>query len=191
MSSIFYMFLLVFSLFLSDCRCERQASGDKAPDKEICRMIRIHNLKVTKKTLMLDYQVTNPFTYDIWICADIDIYGPYDVETRIDAETLRIKCRFNLEVNILLDEAVFAKYRRLSSKDSYSGKILLKLPVKNASPVYDFGDYGKKHKHVVLHQAVFEVGYFDGNLLNMFYKSIEEGKRDPVDEELYVEALYM
>lgn len=191
MKTIFYMFLLVFSLFLSGCRRDRKAHEDKAPEKEVFRMIQIHNLKVTKETLMLDYQVTNPFNYDIWICEDIDIFGELNVETRIDVEKLQIKCRFNLENNILLDEAILAKYHFLSPKECFSGKILLKLPVRNTSPVYDFDEYGKKRKQVVLHKVVFEVGYFEGNLPGMLYESIEKGKRNPDNEELYVEALYL
>lgn len=183
MTTILYIFLLATSVFLSGCR--------RAPDNEECRMLQIENLTLAEKSLTLDYRLSNPFKRDIWICEDIDIYGKYDVETRIEAETLQIKLRFNLECNILLEEGVIAKYRRLSRGESHSGKILLNLPIANASPVYDFGEFGKKHKQIVLHHAVFEVGYFEGDLLNMLSERIEKGKRDPTNVNFYSEALML
>ncbi len=164
---------------------------DQAADNGKCGMLHIKNFTVTEKALTLDYQVSNPFAYDIWICEDIDIDGRYNVETRVNAETVRIKLRFNLECNILLEEGVIAKYHRLSPGESHSGKILLNLPIANASPVYDFGDFGKKHKQIVVHRAVFEVGYFERDLLNILSERIEKGKRDPTNVNFYSEALML
>lgn len=191
MTTILYIFLLVTSVFLSGCCRARQVPEDQATDNEEYRILQIKNLTMTETTLTLDYQVSNPFAYDIWICEDIDIDGRYNVETRVNAETVRIKLRFNLECNILLEEGVMAKYRRLSRGESHSGKILLNLPIENASPVYDFGEFGKKHKQIVLHHAVFEVGYFEGDLLNILSERIEKGKLDPTNVNFYSEALML
>jgi len=147
-------------------------------------MIKIGNLTVAEKTLTLDYQVSNPFEYVIWVCEDIDIYTRYDVETRIDAETVRIKLLSNLETNLAPEIGPLAKYRRLSPEESHSGKILLNLPIRNASPVYDFGERRKKHKQVVLHHAIFEVGYFEGKLIDRISRTLENFKRGRPSEEL-------
>ena len=147
-------------------------------------MIKIENLTVTKKALMLDYQVSNPFEYDIWTCDDIDIYGKDDVETRIDSETVWIKLRFNLETNILLEEGLLAKYRSLSPGQSHSGKILLNLPIRNASPVYDFDDDRKKHKQVFLKCVVFEIGYFEGKHINRISEVLEKFKSVKSSKEI-------
>jgi len=189
MTNKLHVFLFAF-VFMSCC-CDNRTHKYKSTENEKPCMIHIRNFTVTEETLTLDYYVENPFAYNIWICEDIDIFGELNVETRINVEKLQIKCRFNLENNILLDEAVLAKYHRLSPKDSLLGKIHLKIPVRNASPVYDFDEYWKKRKQVVLHQVVFQVGYFEGNLPDMLYESIEEGKRNPDNEDLYVEALYL
>jgi hypothetical protein len=191
MTTYIYMFLLACFVLMNGCSWDSQARIDKTQEKEGGRMIKINNITVKEETLTLDYQVVNPFTNDIWICEDIDIYGRYDVETRITDREIQIKLRFNLECNILLHQGVLAKYRRLSQGDSNSGRILLKLPITNASPVYDFSEDGKKHKRIILNQAFFEVGYFEGNLLNILSESIEKGKQDPNNEGLYSEALIL
>jgi hypothetical protein len=161
-----------------------QTKEEEKEKKESAEMIQIRNLTLTDKTLTLNYRVSNPFEYDIWICEDIDIYSKYDVETRIDNETVRIKLRSNLETNIWLEVAPLAKYRLLSPGDSHSGKILLNLPIRNASPVYDFDEDRKKHRQIVLKRAVFEVGYFEGKYINMISETIEKFKRGRPSEEI-------
>ena len=185
------LFLLACSVFFSGCRWGKQADIDKTTEKVPYPLIQIENLTVTEKALTLDYQVSNPLAYDIWVCEDIDIYGRYDVETRIDAETVWIKLCFNLECNVYLLQAVYAKYRRLSPGESHSERILLNLPVRNASPVYEFHENRKKHKQVVLHRAVFELGYLEGDLENVLLESIYKGKRDPTNEQLHYEWLML
>jgi len=192
MSMVICIFLLAISVFLGGCRWGSQGPKHMTQKKTTCRMIKIENLTVTEESLTLDYQVTNPFTDDIWICEDIDVRGKYDVETRIDAEMVWIKLRFDLDCNLSLWRAVLFKYRRLEPGESYSGKILLNLPIVNASPVYYFGEFGKKKKQVVLHHAVFEVGYFEGDLFNMVSERIDRGKRDTTGNiGLQIEASMM
>jgi hypothetical protein len=147
-------------------------------------MIYIENLTVNDKTLTLDYRVSNPFGYDIWICEDIDTYSGYDVETRINGGAIQIKLRLYLECNIMLEVGPLAKYRRLLPGESHSGKILLSLPIRNASPVYYFGERGKKRENVVLKRAVFEVGYFDGRLITRLSRALEKVKRGMSREEI-------
>jgi len=157
-------------------------------------MIQIDNLTVKEESLTLDYQVTNPFTSDIWICEDIDDYARNDVETRIGDGTLQIKLRFDLESNLYVPQVVYAKYRRLSPGESHSGRILLKLPIRNNSPIYNFREFGKKQKRVVLHRAVFEVGYFERDLLNIAFEKISKirkGKPGPTKEETCLKLLLL
>jgi hypothetical protein len=184
MTTIIYIFLLVSSVFLSGCRQRSQPSEEKAPEKKACLMLEIENLAVTEKALTLDYRVSNHFGYGIWVCEDIDVDYEYHVETRIDAETVWIKLRFNLESNVMPYEAVLAKYRLLLPGESYSGRILLDLPIRNASPVYDFNEDRKKHEQIVLQRAVFEVGYFRGDSI---YGSIliQDNQIEPrIEEEI-------
>lgn len=184
MTKIFYVFLLFCFVLLSGCRQRSQPSEKEAPEKKVCQMIKIENLTVTEKALTLDYQVSNPFEDDIWVCEDIDIYSRHDVETRIDAETVWIKLRSNLETNILREIAALAKYRLLSPGESHSGQILLNLPIRNASHVYDFDERRKEHKQIVLNRLVFEVGYFEGELVNRISEAQEKSKCGMSSEEL-------
>ncbi len=129
-------------------------------------MIKIESLAAEEKVLALDYQVTNPFPYDIWVCEDIDIQSGCPVDIRIDAETVYIRLTYRLESNMLRDPPAYGKYRRLLAGESHSGKIRLDLPVTNISPVYYFKERGKSRKPVVMHRAVFVIGYIEGGYIN-------------------------
>lgn len=179
MTTIFCVILLTCSVLLSGCR--------RAPDSEEGRMLEIENLTVTEKALTLDYRVSNPFEQDIWVCEDIDVNGEYDVETRIDAETVWIKLRFNLARNVHRDPPAIAKYLRLLPGESHSGRILLNLPIRNASPVYSFSDERRKeHEQIVLHRAVFEVGYFGGEFGEFFDVAAEIFKEKGIKRNIQV-----
>jgi len=157
---------LICYLMLGGCSRRPPPAEDATAESIGERMIHIENFSVTEKTLMLDYKVSNPFEYDIWVCEDIDITGKYEVETRISPGTLRIKLCFNLESNVFIYNQVFAKYRLLMPGESHSGKIHLNLPVKSASPVYVFSEIRKELKREILTRAIFEVGYLKGEVIN-------------------------
>jgi len=153
---------------LGGCSRRAQPPVEETAESIGKRMIHIDNFTVTDEALALDYTVSNPFEYDIWVCEDIDINGTYDVETRISPGTLNIRLCFNLECNVYLYALVFAKYRLLKPGQSHSGKILLDLPVKNASPVYHFAKDRTELRRITSNRAVFEVGYLKGEVIDRF-----------------------
>jgi len=170
MTTVLYVFLLVCCVFFSGCSGARQIQEDQTPKKEAGTMIQIQNFTVTEEALTFDYKVTNPFNDDIRVCQDTSFFGRPHVVTRIDNETVRIKLRFNLERDIASrSPPPIAKYLRLAPGESYSDRILLNLPIRNASPVNSFlrEDF-MKHKQIILHRVIFEVGYF-GSELNQFF----------------------
>lgn len=175
MNAIFLAILLTCSVMLSGCSRRNRPSGEKVPEKIGELMLRIENATVDENILTLDYKVSNRFEFDIWVCQDIDIYGGFDVETRITPGALQIKLCFDLECNLIFYRSVFAKYRLLKPGESNSGTILLSLPVRNASPVYDFNEDRTKYRRTVLNRVVFEVGYINGEDIN---KALEFAKRD-------------
>ena len=153
---------------LGGCSRRAQPAEEETAESIGQRMIHIDNFTVTDKALTLDYKVSNPFEYDIWVCEDVDINGKYDVETRLSTGTLNIKLCFNLECNVYLYNWVYAKYRLLKPGESHSGKILLDLPVKNDSPVYGFAKHRTELRPSTLNRAVFEVGYLKGEVIDRF-----------------------
>jgi len=157
---------LICSVMSGGCSRRAQPPEEETAESIGQRMIHVENFTVTDKALTLDYRVSNPFGYDIWVCEDIDIHGRYDVETRISPGTLNIKLCFNLECNVYLYRSVFAKYSLLEPGESHSGRILLSLPVRNASPVYGFAENRTELRQTVLNRAVFEVGYLKGEVVD-------------------------
>ncbi len=138
-----------------------QTKEEEKEKKESAEMIQIRDLTLTDTTLTLNYRVLNPFEDSIWVCYDRCIHGEQDVQdtaTRIDGEMVRIKLRFNLEsVPALTDPQDIAKYVRLSPGESFSGRILRNLPIKDY--LREWGAEHKEHKEIVLHRVVFEIGY--------------------------------
>jgi len=186
MNTILYKFLLACSIFLGVC-CQPRHIGDSAWEKEPTRqipevpilekeplpMIQIQNLSLTDKTLTLDYQFSNPFDDYIWVCYDVSVYGKQDVQhsyTIIDGETVWIKLRCNFDhFTGFEDPPSVAKYIRLQTGVSCSGRIVRNLPIKN----YIGLEPRKEKKEITLHRVVFEVGYFEPKW-NKFFNSIAE-----------------
>ena len=165
MRTTVYVSLLACSVLLGGCGGASQTQEPPSPEKERPGMIQIKKLTATDANLTLDYQVSNPFEDDIRVCQDTSAFGRTHVVTWIDDETVWIKLRFNLEMDhTLRNPEPIAKYVRLAPGESYSDTILLALPIRNASPVYDWDreDRGKEREDIVLHRAFFEVGYFGG-----------------------------
>jgi len=173
MTTILYIFFGVCYVFLSGCYCVRQTQENRDPDIEAHQMIQIQNFTLTERNLSFDYKVSNPFAEDIRVCQDINVYGNQHVATIIDAETVRIQLRLNIERDkALRDPPAIAKYLRMPPGESYSGRILLNLPIRNASPVNYFPEEEDKERmQIVLHRVVFEVGYF-GIRLNKGFEVI-------------------
>lgn len=175
MKTIVYVFSLACSFCVTGCCGPGQNSVDKIGGNEDDRMIQIVNFSVGKESLVLDYQVTNPFRYDIWICVDTGVYDRYQhVETRIAAGTLLMRLR--LDPTNAITEEVLGKYQRLSPGQSYSGTFDLELPIREYWALDGFRDWGKEHKLFILNRVAFEVGYFEGDLLQMLSESAKEGR---------------
>ena len=170
----------------------KQTPEVASQEKESRPMIQIQNFSLTDKTLTLDYRASNPFEDDIWVCHDISVYGKQDVQhaaTRINNETLRIQLRRNIERFPGFQNPWFiAKYIRIKPRESYSGKIVRHLPVKDY--VREWREYRKEHKEIDLNRAVFEVDYF-GSKRNKFLDLWPERfKNKPIKPELRIVGPY-
>jgi hypothetical protein len=156
---------------------------DKEPPKQIpeavasknepTSMIQIQNFSLTDKTLILDYRLSNPFKDDIWVCHDVSVYDKQDVQhsyTIIDGEMIWIKLRCNFDhFTGFENPPSVAKYIRLQTGESCTGRIVRNLPIKK----YIGLEPRKEKKEITLHRVVFEVGYFEPRW-NKFFNSIAE-----------------
>lgn len=179
--------LLCWSL-LTGCANDSTLGKSEKGKEQDNGMIKIDNFRVSEKNIGFEYEIRNGFSHDIWVCDKLDVYGEFNVETRIEKEILFIKLRSNLPCNVILEEAVVAKYRRLRPGATHKRKISLEVPIGNASPVYDFGEPDRKNI-VELRQAIFEVGYFTEDLAKEVSDCIRKGKENPNNEEAYFDAL--
>jgi len=142
-------------------------------EKELPPMIQIQNFSLTDKTLTFSYRLSNPFKDDIWVCYDVSVYGKQDVQhsyTIIDGETVWIKLRCNFDhFTGFENPPSVAKYIRLQTGVSCTGRIVRNLPIKN----YIGLEPRKEKKEITLHRVVFEFGYFEPKW-NKFFNSIAE-----------------
>jgi len=161
MNDYLYVFLLACSALLSSCGRTGQGPEALAREKEQSKMVQIQNLTITGKTLTLDYRVSNPFENGIWVCYDAWVHGEQSTQnilTRIDGETVRMQLRFNVErFPGFVDPPAVAKYVRLLPGESCSGRILENLPIEDY--MREERAEHKEHEKIVLHRAVFEIGY--------------------------------
>ena len=159
----------------------RQMQEPPVAEKEPTPMIWIQNLAVTDANLTLDYRISNPSDNDIWVCNDVSVPGNSDVQsaaTRIDGETVRIQLRCNIErFPGFVDPPPVAKYVRMPPGELYSGRIRRYLPIKDR--VREWQADRKEHKEIVLHRAVFEVGYFGPDCSEYFASVVERSKKEP------------
>ena len=167
MATNYYIFLLACSLLLTGCWGTAKTLENHAPEKEASLMILIEDVKLTDKTLTLDYDVSNALADDIWVCEAPCVFNCVrQATTRIDGETLWIEFRSKTEretdIIVLSDPPGIAKYLRLRPGESHSGIIVLDLPIMEVpSGIYSLTEErAKKRKQVVLHRAILEVGYF-------------------------------
>ena len=149
-----------------------------ARTKEPPKMIKIQGIKVTEETLTLDYRVSNPFDDDIQVCHDTGVYGNQEVQhatTRIYGQTVWIILGLNAEKSaVFSDPRPVAKYVRLPSGESCSGRIVLRLPIRDR--FRERQERHKDHKETLFRRAVFDLGYF-GPKLNKFFDALSEMDR--------------
>ena len=138
MKSIVCVFLLTCSLCVLSCCHRNQDSQGAFEGSKENSMIKVTKFSVGQNDLTMDYQLTNPFPYDIWICEDTSVYDRYhsvETETRVEPEMLIIRLLLELDTDVIREE-VLAKYRHLSAGQSYSGTLTLKLPIGNSRTSY-------------------------------------------------------
>ena len=184
MKNIIFKFLLTSSVLLSGCSNPGQIQEYMARKKEPPKMIKIQDIKVTEETLTLDYRVSNPFDDDIRVCHAAWVYGNREVQhatTRIRDNTVRIilgnvvKDRNARELRVTQNPRPVEKYVRLAPGESYSGRVVLDLPIRDYSlePAPHSRRPREENMDITLRRTVFEVGYF-GPKLNKFFDTVSE-----------------
>jgi len=192
MKNVICKFLLACSILLCGCSHPERIQENMAYDKKQLEMIEIMDISVTEDTLTLDYKVSNPFDGDIRVCHAAWVYGNREVQhaiTRIRDKTVRIilgnvvKDRNVRELRVTQNPRPIAKYVRLAPGESYSGRVVLDLPIRDYSvePAPRSKRPREENTDITLRRVVFEVGYF-GPKWNKFFSTVSDrDKMDAVD----------
>ncbi len=86
----------------------------------------------------------------------------FGTDVRISNATLWMKRRANVEQDLMVNSGLACvRYRRLPTQQAWSDVILLGLPVRNISIVYEPNEEAAR---VVVNRLVLDVGYFDEDL---------------------------
>jgi len=191
MNSKLYTFLLACSVLFAGCSRSGQIQEHPPGEKEPPGMVQIQDLTLTDKTLALDYSVSNRFDGDIRVCHAAWVYGNRDVQhatTRIRDNTVwiilgNVVKNSDVEKLVIKDPPPIAKYIRLAPGESYSGRVVLDLPIRDYSlePAPRSKRPREENVDITLRRAVFEVGYF-GPRLNKFFDAVSERIKEEGNE---------
>ena len=67
-----------------------------------------------EEALAFDYRVTNPFTYDIRVCLDQNVFESTHISTMIDNDAVQIKLSLNLGADrVFINAPSISKYLKL------------------------------------------------------------------------------
>ncbi|MHC4539996.1 MAG: hypothetical protein ACYS74_09485 [Planctomycetota bacterium] len=182
-----YILLLACSVLLTGCWRAKAPVDDHVPEKGGTPVIKIESLEMTDKTFTLDYHVSNPSADDIYVCEAGCVFDCLEeAGTGIDGETLWITRRSREPTDTVTDTLELVnppggvvKYLRLRPGEAHSWRIVLDLPImKWPSGVFSVPEErAKKRKQIVLHRAIFAVGYFPPRYNRRFVEASEEGKK--------------
>ena len=139
-------------------------------------MIKILRVEISKTNLSFDYIVENKFPYEIWICDDFNIYGSSNPVTKVEKDAILVSKRLRLPINVLLEEEVVARYFRLASGKTHTGRITMELPIDNYSPLFSEDDNSGKTVIGECNHAILEIGYFSENLQSKLSDRIRRGE---------------
>jgi hypothetical protein len=173
--------LTVQSVSQAKTNIEVEKTGDLA--------IVINEQKLSETIFMIDYEIRNNCSTDVWICASVDESFGDDFETYKynDTQTLVVRRRLDVPTFVMWDANPYGKYVRLRPGERRAESVSLLLPVQFRR-VY-MASQGKKEIEYIIHVAI-EIGYYVGDLPKMFINMLSEMEKTDIDKFVSFKMLY-
>ncbi len=154
-----------------------------AANKSDTPTIKIINWDIKNRILNLSYEISNNSKQDVWICDRI--HESYNFEVFLEEESQTLTIRKRLGVLSYSDWYVqpFGKYIRLCPGEKRIESLLLALPV-NSVHVYESIGRKKLQRVVNSKHLAVEIGYYLGNLPEIFLQMLKETEKTNLDNML-------
>jgi len=137
----------------------------------------VNSVDVNDEILKLNYEIQNNSQQEIWICDSLAAYRgicDFDVYLDKDDKTLIIRKRFDLPTDMIWTNPPFGRYIRIGPGKKRTESLLLSVPVYGRSR---FDLIEPLQNLVYATQIAIEIGYYEGNLPEIFINLFEESEK--------------
>ena len=163
-------------------RIQAQPKADSGVEKKAgAPTIDVAELNISDKTLKLCYEIKNDSEHDIWICDCVS--GGYNFEVYLDedGQTLVVRKRLDVPSSSSWYAQPIGKYMRLRPGNKKIKSLWLTLPV-NSVHIYKSKTRKRLQPIVNAKRLSIEIGYYLGNLPEIFYDMLKETEKTDLDK---------
>jgi hypothetical protein len=143
--------------------------------------IAVTNLDINDKTLKLSYEIINDSKKEVWICDSVHERYNFEVYLEEDSKILTIRKLLGVPSSIHWHSQPSGKYMRLCPGEKRTESLLLALPV-NSVNVYKSKGSKQLHRVVNAKRLAIEIGYYVGELPEMFFDMLKETEKTDLDK---------
>jgi len=142
--------------------------------------IAVTKLDISNRILNLSYEIINDYQQDVWICDSVSQGYNFEVYLDEDSQTLMVRKRLDVPSSSLWYSQPVGKYIRLRPEEKRIESLLLNVPV---NPVHMYYESSKRlHRVVNATRLSIEIGYYLGNLPEIFIYILKETEKTDLDK---------
>jgi len=163
-------------------RIQAQPKADSGVEKKAgTPTIDVTELKISDKTLKFCYEIKNDSEQDVWVCDNVHERYNFEVYLEEDGQTLMVRKRLDVPSSIDWFIQPFGKYMRLRPEEKRVESLLLTAPV-NSVYVHKSKTSKQLHRVVNAKRLAVEIGYYVGDLPEMFFDMLKETEKTDLDK---------
>ncbi len=129
----------------------------------------------------MSYEIRNNSQQDVWICDSVHERYNFEIYLEEDSQILTIRKRLGVPSAIHWRSQPSGKYMRLCPGEKRTESLLLALPV-NSINVYKSKGSKQLHRFVNANRLAIEIGYYVGDLPEIFFDMIRETEKNDLDK---------
>jgi hypothetical protein len=177
------LIILTATLVFNLPTIEKQENSN---DKASAPTIFVTKQDIGDKTLKLIYELRNNSNQDIWICESISQAYNFEIFFDKDNQSLVIRKRMEVPTSKIWRAPPIGKYVRLEQGKKRTESLLLDIPI---YPIHIYYSSEKQLQGVAyVKQLTIEIGYYVGNLPQM-YLDMLEGHKNPDDDKSKIQNM--
>ena len=177
------LFLMVFSVFVlpakwTHAQNEAESGTQKKPD--VLKIV-VSSLEIDDKALNMVYEIRNNSEQDIWICDNVCVGNNFELFPDENGQTLILRKRLDVPSSKIWIAQPDGKYIRLRPCEKRVESLLLDVPV---NCFYQYESRKGLQGIANATRLSIEIGYYVGDLPEMFLDMLREAEKTDVDKLL-------